>query len=76
MYFTPCESDNLDVPDIILSKPFLINKYSSNTTISYFIHERLNYMVDSYFLDKSIFYPCEDTIGPFVILEYKKIKLL
>lgn len=56
MYFLPTDGD-IDVPQQYLSKPFLINKYSSETTITCFINERLNYMVDTFYLDKSIFYP-------------------
>lgn len=45
-----------DIPRMVLSKPFLINKHSSSTTISKFINERLNIMIDTFYLDDSILY--------------------
>jgi hypothetical protein len=38
-----------DAPMMILSKTFLINRNSSATTITKFINERLEYMVDYYY---------------------------
>jgi hypothetical protein len=37
-----------------LSNPIWINKYSSPTTLSKFIHDRLFYMVDYFYLDDAI----------------------
>jgi hypothetical protein len=39
---------------MLLSKPFLINRNSSATTITKFILERLDFMVDYYYLDDTI----------------------
>ena len=45
---------DLDAPEMLLSKPLLINKNSSSTTITKFILERLDFMVDYYYLDDTI----------------------
>ena len=45
---------DLDSPAMLLSKPFLINRNSSATTITKFILERLDFMVDYYYLDDTI----------------------
>jgi len=45
---------DLDAPQMLLSKPLLINRNSSATTINKFILERLDYMVDYYYLDDTI----------------------
>lgn len=42
-------------PQMILSKPFVINKFSSSDTLTKFINERLLIMVDCYCLDDTIF---------------------
>ena len=39
---------------MLLSNPFLINKFSSPTLISKFINERLELMIDYYYLDDSV----------------------
>jgi hypothetical protein len=61
-----------DAPQMILSKPFLLNRLSSKTTLSKFIFERLNYMVDYYYLDDSIIQELENGIGPVIIINYSK----
>jgi hypothetical protein len=66
---------NSDSPQLILSKPFLINRLSSSTTLSVFIMERLNYMVDYYYLDDSIIQKL-DGIGPIVKINYSKIHFI
>jgi hypothetical protein len=43
-----------DTPRMLLSNPFLRNKFSSETNITKFIWERLEFMVDVYYLDDSI----------------------
>jgi hypothetical protein len=60
-------------PQMILSRSVLVNKFSSPTTITKFIDERLNFMIECYHLDDSIF---QDTIlGPGIILYYCKFKV-
>lgn len=66
----------IDAPQMILSKPFMINSFSSETTLTKFIFERLNYMVDYYYLDDSIILDCKDRTGPAVIITYSKFYLL
>ena len=61
-------------PNLILSKPFLINRYSSQTTITKFINERIELMIDLYYLDDSIFYET-NKIGPKISLSYSKFYL-
>ena len=57
---------------MIVAKPFLINRFSSATTLSIFIIKRLNYMVDYYYLDDTIIQECKDGSGPAVIIKYSK----
>jgi hypothetical protein len=45
---------DIDAPQMLLSKPILINKNSSSTTITKFILERLDDMVDTFYLDDAI----------------------
>jgi len=62
---------DIDAPQMLLSKPILINKNSSSTTINKFIWERLDNMVDTYYLDDTILqkeYECG------VLLTYCKLK--
>jgi hypothetical protein len=74
--FIPELSDyNIDAPQLILSKPFLINRFSSPTTLSIFIIKRLNYMVDYYYLDDTIIQECKDGTGPGIIINYTKFYL-
>ena len=54
-----------------LSEPFLINRNSSGTTINKFILERLNYMVDYYYLDDTII---QKESNCAVSLSYYKLK--
>lgn len=44
----------VDRPKMVLSKPFLVNKYSSETLLTKFINERLINMVDCFYLDDKI----------------------
>lgn len=73
MEFMPSDED-MDAPQLILSKPFLINRHSSVTTILKFINERLDKMVDVFYLDDIVIQP--EIIGPIVKLTYKKINIL
>uniref|UniRef100_UPI0031F3F22A hypothetical protein n=1 Tax=Russula vinacea TaxID=517384 RepID=UPI0031F3F22A len=63
---------DIDAPQMILSKPFLINKFSSSETIMKFIDERLYYMVDYYCLDDTVILDNKNRSGPGVILNYTK----
>jgi hypothetical protein len=45
---------DLDAPEMLLSNTLLINQNSSTTTITKFILERLDFMVDYYYLDDTI----------------------
>jgi hypothetical protein len=63
---------DIDAPQMILSKPFLINKFSSSETIMKFIDERLYYMVDYYCLDDTLILDTKNRSGPGVILNYTK----
>lgn len=62
---------DLDAPQMSLSKPILINRNSSPTTINKFILERLDYMVDYYYLDDTILQKESDSA---VLLTYCKLK--
>jgi hypothetical protein len=62
----------LDTPRMILSQLFIINRFSSETTITKFIHERLDLMVECYFLDDTIVQEARDKSGPIVLLTYSK----
>jgi hypothetical protein len=64
---------NINAPRLFLSKPFLLNRFSSSTTISNFIFERLNYMADYYYLDDDIIQQCKHGVGPVVLINYSKI---
>jgi len=45
---------SVDDPQMFLSEPIAINRLSSPATITKFIHERLDSMVDDYYLDDEI----------------------
>jgi hypothetical protein len=62
-----------DAPQLILSKPFLINTNSSPTTITKFINERLNFRVDYFYLDDSIIQNTGTT--PIVKFTFVKVTL-
>nr|AWX52927.1 hypothetical protein [Lactarius sp. (in: basidiomycete fungi)] len=64
-----------DSPVITLSKPILITKNSNPRTISKFISERMNLMIDSYFLDDEIIQNLGSNDGPGVLLKYREINL-
>jgi len=57
-----------NAPKMILSKPFLINRYSSSTNITKFIFERLEFMADYYYLDDGII----QLSGRVVLMNYNK----
>jgi hypothetical protein len=62
---------DLDAPQMSLSNPILINRNSSARTINKFILERLDYMVDYYYLDDTIIQKESDCA---VSLSYCKLK--
>lgn len=69
-FTTVFPEEGKDLPRMILSKPIMINKYSSPTIISMFIHDRLNLMVDFYYLDDEIIQLSE--IGPYICIRYQQ----
>lgn len=71
MTFIPSDLD-WDAPYLVLSKPFLINKHSSRTTIIKFINERLSLMVERYYLEDIVIQP-DIVCGPIVKFHYSKI---
>jgi hypothetical protein len=75
MEFQPSDLE-MDVPYLLLSKPFLINKYSSTTTIEKFINEKLENMVDLFYLDNKVIQPSNHMPGPVVKFTYYKIHTL
>lgn len=64
---------DLDAPVMTLSKPLLVNRNSSATTITKFILERLDFMVDYYYLDDTIIQKDSNCA---VLLTYCKLKSL
>jgi hypothetical protein len=60
----------MDIPKMVLSKPIMINKFSSPTVISMFILERLHLMIDCYYLDDEIINLSE--YGPDIKLKCNK----
>lgn len=58
--------------NILLSKPFLINKFSSTITILNFIFERLDYMSLFYLFDDNIILETKNRNGPIIQLKYAK----
>jgi hypothetical protein len=64
-----------DSPVITLSKPILITRNSNPRTISKFIKERIDLMIDSYFLDDEILQNLGSHDGPGVLLKYREINL-
>jgi hypothetical protein len=75
MEFLPFE-DEIDAPYLILSKPFLVNKHSSTTTIEKFIDESLVLMVDKFYPDDNIIQPSNNKIGPIVKLTLNKVQFI
>jgi hypothetical protein len=64
-----------DSPIITLTKPILITRNSNPRTISKFIKERIDLMIDSYFLDDEIINNLGSQDGPGVLLKYREINL-
>jgi hypothetical protein len=55
---------------IVLSEPIVLNFFSSETTITKFINQRLFDMVDSLYLDDLIIQ--SDMILPGILIKYRK----
>src|SRR5580692_6007289 len=62
----------IDEPLILLSKPFMINRFNFPKTISNFIYERLEHMMDFYYFDDSVRLECKYREGPIIQLKYAK----
>jgi hypothetical protein len=73
MYFLPSDED-WDAPKMFLSKPFLINRHSSPSTIRKFINERLDLMVERYCLEDIVIQP--DGIGPIIKFHYRELYIM
>jgi hypothetical protein len=70
--FTPDISyQGADIPQMLLSKPIMVNRYSSHTTILTFINHRVEIMSDTYFLSDSILE--ENIFTPGIIFHYWKL---
>jgi hypothetical protein len=70
--FTPNSSfESADIPQMSLSEPILVNRYSSHTIITMFINERIDIMIDCYYLSDSILE--EGIFTPSIIFHYWKI---
>jgi hypothetical protein len=63
----------MTAPHVVLCYPFLINKYSSSTTILQFIDERLDFMLKKYYLDEIVIQ--QGIPGPTIRINYTKIYL-
>lgn len=63
---------DINVPRMLLTRPFIINKDSSALILTKFFYEQLNLMVDCYYLDDTILHDMKDRIGPVIILKYAK----
>jgi len=70
--FIPSDDLEMDIPKLILSDPFLINKNSSSKTILDHISERIDLMIDLYYLDDTILQPFENSNKPIIIIKYVK----
>jgi hypothetical protein len=64
---------DLNIPRMHLSQPFVINKYSSSTTVTMFINRQLDLMIDYYYLDDLILLEMQEKLGPVVFVHYAKI---
>ena len=64
-----------DGPYINLGKPILITKNSNAKIISDYIKERINLIIDTFYLDDSILNHNNNPDGPVVLMNYCKINL-
>ena len=65
------ESHMINIPRLLISDSIIINSLSSETTIAKFINERLEIMIDLYYLDDSILqHDIND--GPVIVITYTK----
>jgi hypothetical protein len=67
IYHLDVYNRNTNSPKMILSNPFLINKFSSSILLTKFMNERLELMIDYYYLDDSVLQ--DSTI---ILLTYSK----
>jgi len=70
IYHLDVYNNNTNTPRMILSDPFLINKFSSTTLLTKFMNERLELMIDYYYLDDSVLQ--DSTI---ILLTYSKFNI-
>jgi len=70
IYHLDVYNNNNNTPRMILSDPFLINKFSSTTLLTKFMNERLELMIDYYYLDDSVLQ--DSTI---ILLTYSKFNI-
>ena len=68
IYFSDVDNGNSNTPKMILSNPFLFNKFSSPSLLTKFMNERLEMMIDYYYLDDSVL---EDS--SIILFTYSKI---
>jgi len=66
---------NEETPVITLSKPILITKNSNPKIISDYLKERIDLVIDIYYLDDSILDSHNNPDGPAVIVNYSEINL-
>lgn len=62
----------LDAPLILLSKPIIINRFSSAKTISHFIYEKLDFMMYFYEFNSYTFLEYKYRDGAIINLKYAK----
>jgi len=51
----------------------MINAHSSSTTITKFLNEQLDLMIDSFYLDDSTIFYLKDRVGLVIVLNYEKL---
>jgi len=70
IYYSDVNNGNSNTPKMILSNPFLFNKFSSPNLLTKFMNERLEMMIDYYYLDDSVL---EDS--SILLLTYSKFNI-
>lgn len=70
IYHLDVNNGNSNTPKMILSNPFLFNKFSSTSLLTKFMNERLEMMIDYFYLDDSVL---EDS--SIILLTYSKINI-
>ena len=64
-----------DGPSILLGKPILITKNSNPEIVSNYLKERINLVIDSFYLDDEIIASDSNPDGPGLLLNYTKINI-